>query len=49
MRASGSSWGTRPSGTWPFLLEVPGTDGKGPGKADVDALKAIREELGIGG
>ncbi len=33
----------------PFLLEVPGADGKGPGKADVDALKAIREELGIEG
>ncbi len=32
----------------PFLLEVPGADGKGPGKADVDVLKAIREELRIG-
>ena len=31
----------------PFLLEVPGADGKGPGKADVDVLKSIREELGI--
>ena len=32
----------------PFLLEVPGADGKGPGKADVDVLKGIRQELGIG-
>ena len=32
----------------PFLLEVPGADGKGPGRADVDVLKGIREELGIG-
>ena len=32
----------------PFLLEVPGADGKGPGKADVDVLKGIREELGLG-
>ena len=32
----------------PFLLEVPGADGKGPGKADVDVLEGIREELGIG-
>ena len=33
----------------PFLLEVPGADGKGPGRADVDVLKGIREELGIEG
>ena len=31
----------------PFLLEVPGADGKGPGRADVDVLKGIREELGL--
>ena len=33
----------------PFLLEVPGADGKGPGRADVDVLKGIRQELGLEG
>ncbi len=32
----------------PFLLEVPGLDNKGPDKANVDRLKAIRTELGLG-
>lgn len=31
----------------PFLLEVPGEDGKGPDKANLDRLKAIRSKLGI--
>ena len=31
----------------PFLLEVPGPEGKGPDKSNVDVLKGIREELGI--
>ena len=31
----------------PFLLEVPGAEGKGPDKSNVDVLKGIREELGI--
>jgi apurinic endonuclease APN1 len=30
----------------PFLLEVPGFDGKGPDQANVDALKALRAEAG---
>jgi len=30
----------------PFLLEVPGLDGKGPDQANVDILKQIREEVG---
>jgi deoxyribonuclease-4 len=30
----------------PFLLEVPGYDDKGPDKANVDTLKAIRDEVG---
>ena len=29
----------------PFLLEVPGNDGNGPDKANVDALKELRHEL----
>jgi len=32
----------------PFLLEVPGIDGKGPDTENVDRLKRIRDELGIG-
>ena len=32
----------------PFLLEVPGLDGKGPDRPNLDRLKAIRERLGIG-
>jgi deoxyribonuclease-4 len=28
----------------PFLLEVPGLDGKGPDQANVDVLKRLREE-----
>jgi len=33
----------------PFLLEVPGSDpdSKGPDKPNVDALKTIRDRLGI--
>jgi deoxyribonuclease-4 len=31
----------------PFLLEVPGVDKKGPDKANLDELKAIRLRLGI--
>lgn len=31
----------------PFLLEVPGPDGKGPDKENLDRLKAIRARLGI--
>ncbi len=31
----------------PFLLEVPGSDKKGPDKENVDRLKAVRAELGI--
>ncbi len=31
----------------PFLLEVPGEDGKGPDKANLDVLKGLREELGL--
>ena len=31
----------------PFLLEVPGSEGKGPDKENVDRLKAIREKLGL--
>jgi deoxyribonuclease-4 len=30
----------------PFLLEVPGMDGKGPDQANVDLLKALRVEVG---
>ena len=33
----------------PFLLEVPGMDGKGPDVANVDLLKALREEVGAVG
>ena len=32
----------------PFLLEVPGLDGKGPDKANVDILKEIRAEVAGG-
>jgi len=32
----------------PFLLEVPGLDGKGPDKANVDILKEIRAEVARG-
>ena len=31
----------------PFLLEVPGVDGEGPDKANLDILKGIRQELGL--
>jgi hypothetical protein len=31
----------------PFLLEVPGFDGKGPDAKNVKRLKKIRNELGI--
>jgi deoxyribonuclease-4 len=31
----------------PFLLEVPGEDGKGPDKANLDILKGLRAEVGI--
>ena len=30
----------------PFLLEVPGVDGKGPDKENLDRLKAVRNRLG---
>lgn len=30
----------------PFILEVPGIDGNGPDKANIDILKALRHELG---
>jgi endonuclease IV len=33
----------------PFLLEVPGTDKKGPDQENLDRLKTIRERLGITG
>ena len=29
----------------PFILEVPGLDGKGPDKANIDRLKIIRNNL----
>lgn len=32
----------------PFLLEVPGPDGKGPDKTQVGRLKAIRARVGLG-
>jgi deoxyribonuclease-4 len=32
----------------PFLLEVPGFDGEGPDKANVDLLKEIRAKVGAG-
>ncbi len=32
----------------PFFLEVPGMEGKGPDRANLDILKDIRERLGIG-
>ena len=31
----------------PFLLEVPGFDGKGPDKANIDLLKQLRAEVGV--
>ena len=31
----------------PFLLEVPGEDGNGPDKVNVDALKGLRAEVGL--
>jgi deoxyribonuclease-4 len=31
----------------PFLLEVPGEDGKGPDKVNLDTLKRLREEVGL--
>ncbi|HNM77862.1 MAG TPA: hypothetical protein PKI89_05845, partial [Tepidiformaceae bacterium] len=31
----------------PFLLEVPGLDGKGPDAKNVSRLKKLRKELGI--
>ena len=31
----------------PFFLEVPGMEGGGPDKANLDILKGIREKLGI--
>ena len=31
----------------PFLLEVPGEDGEGPDKANLDVLKGLRQELGV--
>ena len=31
----------------PFYLEVPGFEGKGPDKQNVDILKSIREKLGV--
>jgi deoxyribonuclease-4 len=31
----------------PFLLEVPGMEGKGPDKANLDILKQLREEAGL--
>lgn len=33
----------------PFLLEVPGFDGTGPDKPNVDALKKVREKVGLKG
>ncbi len=33
----------------PFLLEVPGEDGNGPDKQNLDRLKAVRAKLGIAG
>jgi len=32
----------------PFILEVPGADGNGPDKPNVDRLKAIRDRMGVG-
>jgi deoxyribonuclease-4 len=31
----------------PFLLEVPGKDGKGPDATNIRRLKKLRQELGI--
>ncbi len=31
----------------PFFLEVPGVDGEGPDAPNVNALKAIRAQLGV--
>jgi deoxyribonuclease-4 len=33
----------------PFLLEVPGLDGKGPDAANIDRLKQLRAEAGAPG
>ncbi|MEX2081532.1 MAG: deoxyribonuclease IV, partial [Dehalococcoidia bacterium] len=33
----------------PFILEVPGIDGTGPDKANIDRLKKLREEVGAPG
>ena len=33
----------------PFLLEVPGLEGKGPDKANVDKLKQLRLQAGLAG
>ena len=32
----------------PFLLEVPGFEGKGPDQRNIDILKAIRQQVGMG-
>jgi len=32
----------------PFLLEVPGFEKKGPDKENVDILRQLRQELGLG-
>jgi deoxyribonuclease-4 len=32
----------------PFLLEVPGFEGKGPDRQNIDILKKIRQEVGPG-
>ena len=32
----------------PFLLEVPGFEGKGPDRQNIDILKKIRQEVGLG-
>ena len=31
----------------PFILEVPGLDGKGPDKHNIDTLKGIRKNIGV--
>ena len=33
----------------PFFLEVPGFEGKGPDRKNIDILKAIRQQVGLGG
>jgi deoxyribonuclease-4 len=32
----------------PFLLEVPGFEGKGPDRENIDILKRIRQQVGAG-